>query len=166
MGRGANTSRSAAAPVSLRDVLDKRRGDGNATTWAGSHGNSDAPGLREPDRILDDGTRQWLDEDGRLHREGGPAEITPDGERRWYRHGKLHREDGPAVVSPDGYEAWYRDGFFHREDGPAVVEPDGYEAWYRDGLPHRDDGPAIVYRDGGEEWYRNGRRQRVRDGRP
>jgi hypothetical protein len=125
MGRGANDTTSAAAPALLREVVNKRRGDGNTDTWN--------RGL--PDRVLDDGTQQWLDENGRLHRDDGPALVLPNGQEEWYRHGILHREDGPAVVWPDGREAWCRHGMLHREDGPAVVRPDGREEWWRNGKP-------------------------------
>ena len=70
------------------------------------------------------------DEEGRRHREDGPAVVWDDGTEVWYRHGQWHREDGPAVVYSDGSEYWYRHGQRHREDGPAIVWPDGTEVWY------------------------------------
>ena len=27
-----------------------------------------------------------------------------------YENGKLHRDDGPAVIDNDGYKAWYKNG--------------------------------------------------------
>ena len=45
----------------------------------------------------------WRDENGKTHREGGPAVLglinIKNGIRNqwWYRHGLLHREDGPAA---------------------------------------------------------------------
>lgn len=53
------------------------------------------------------GVLLWMDEDGRPHREDGPAIVRPDGAQHWMRHGVLHREDGPALVRADGSCAWY-----------------------------------------------------------
>ena len=74
--------------------------------------------------------------DGQLHREDGPARISPKLSRQeWYRHGKCHREDGPALVSSRG-EAWHFDGRHHRDNGPAVTilgkETNSYY-WYTHG---------------------------------
>lgn len=38
-----------------------------------------------------------LDNQGRYHREDGPAYEADDGSWAWYKHGRLHRTDGPAV---------------------------------------------------------------------
>jgi hypothetical protein len=45
-----------------------------------------------------------IDEQNRLHADGGPAVTNPDGSCVWYYHGKIHRLDGPAVrlVFADG----------------------------------------------------------------
>src|SRR4051794_28478999 len=89
-----------------------------------------------------DGTLEWHDDAGRLHRDKGPAKVLPSGREEWYRHGKLHREDGPAVIHANGSYKWYRDGVRHREGAPACVYVNGTEKWYRDGLRHRDDRPG------------------------
>ena len=65
-------------------------------------------------RVLKDGTQRWC-LNGRVHREGGPAEIEPSGAQIWQRHGKWHREDGPAYIGPEvcsvpAWEDWYIDG--------------------------------------------------------
>ena len=61
----------------------------------------------------------WYDENGHLHREKAPAQISylPDGSRieKWYWHGKIHNRRDPAVKehNKDGiltYKAWYRHG--------------------------------------------------------
>ena len=44
--------------------------------------------------------------------------------------GKLHREDGPAVERTNGYKEWYLNGKLHREDGPAIEYADGDKSWY------------------------------------
>jgi hypothetical protein len=50
------------------------------------------------------------DNDGRVHREGGPAIIYLNGVLEWRQHGRLHRKDGPALIYPDGQKYWYRNG--------------------------------------------------------
>ena len=73
---------------------------------------------------------EWLDEDGMLHNEDGPAIVFDDGIRMWYRHGKLHREDGPAIEGLRGMEEWWLDDKRHRDDGPAITwNPDDKEWW-------------------------------------
>lgn len=51
----------------------------------------------------------------------------------WYQNGKIHREGGPAVQRADGYGAWYHKGERHREDGPAIEDADGSREWYLNG---------------------------------
>ena len=51
----------------------------------------------------------------------------------WYQNGKLHREDGPASVSPCGDEFWYQNGVRHRTDGPAVWRPNRDSGWWLNG---------------------------------
>jgi hypothetical protein len=48
------------------------------------------------------------DDEGRLHRDNGPAMIHHDGEE-WWVHGQLHRETGPAWIEPRG-EWWFMRG--------------------------------------------------------
>ena len=61
--------------------------------------------------ILEDGTIEYRDENGELHREDGPAVIMePFGSKFWYKHGNLHRKDGPAAIFGDGSEHWYING--------------------------------------------------------
>lgn len=53
----------------------------------------------------------------------------------WYNEeGKKHREDGPAVESPEGYKAYYINGKRHREDGPAIVYSDGRKQYCINGV--------------------------------
>ena len=99
-------------------------------------------------------TIRWRDEDGRLHRDNGPAMIWPDGAQYWYQHGKCHRDDGPAVIKPDG-KYWYKHSKLHRDDGPARIWPDGRKHWYQHGRLHRDDGPAVIKADGTQGWYQH-----------
>jgi hypothetical protein len=42
------------------------------------------------------------------------------GVKIWQIQDKLHREDGPAIITPDGSELWFQNDKLHREDGKAV----------------------------------------------
>jgi len=61
-------------------------------------------------RILDNRTIHWLNEDGKLHREDGPAIERFDGSKWWCINNKLHRENGPAIEGPNGNKQWYING--------------------------------------------------------
>lgn len=78
----------------------------------------------------------YLDENGRPHREDGPAIIYKNGEENWYLHGRRHRVGGPAFTYADGSEKWYVNDKLHRTDGPAItyIEPEFEELWYIDGV--------------------------------
>lgn len=64
-------------------------------------------------KIVDEnGTTMWLTENGREHREDGPAVIFADGSELWCLNGLLHRDDGPAVILLPGFnkaivKEWY-----------------------------------------------------------
>ena len=53
------------------------------------------------------GTIEYLNEKGHLHREDGPAYEYKNGYKEWWINGKRHREDGPAVVYDNGEEYYY-----------------------------------------------------------
>lgn len=79
------------------------------------------------------GNKFWFNARGQVHRNGGPAIETTNGEKQWYRNGVLDRADGPAVEK-EHYSAWYRDGKLHRTDGPAVVYKNGLiKEWHVNG---------------------------------
>jgi hypothetical protein len=109
-------------------------------------------------RLLSDGTVIW-ELDHALHREDGPARISPSGSKSWYLHDKRHREGGPAIEMASGTKAWFEYGLRHREGGPAVELSDGRTRWWFRGRLHREDGPAIDDGDGKEEgaWFVHGR---------
>lgn len=98
------------------------------------------------------GTKRWY-HSGKLHRDGGPAVLNPDGSCTWYRYGKIHRDDGPAVYG-DGYRIWYQNGEYHRDGGPAFECDGGWSSWYQYGKLHRLDGPATK----APSWYFEGYR--------
>jgi hypothetical protein len=56
------------------------------------------------------GDRYWLNSEGQLHREDGPAVECADGSRAWYLNDQLHREDGPAMEWANGYREWWLNG--------------------------------------------------------
>ena len=62
------------------------------------------------------GTVHYLNKDGLVHREEGPAIITAQGTRKWALNGKLHRTDGPAIIYSDGVKVWYLYGRDYDED--------------------------------------------------
>ena len=63
--------------------------------------------------------------------------VQPDGSVEYYNEaGLLHREDGPAIVYADNTKVWYQNGVLHREDGPAVVYDDSTCEWWIDGLEY------------------------------
>jgi hypothetical protein len=100
----------------------------------------------------------FLDAEGRLHREGGPAVDRADGRQEWWYHGRLHSFDGrPAVVDPSGVYEWYEFDLRHRVPGPAVIYANGRQDFWVNGQRHRLHGPAIQRPPGQEdEWYIDG----------
>jgi hypothetical protein len=59
--------------------------------------------------------------------------VYTDGNREWYQNGKLHREDGPAIEYAYGDKYWYQNDERHRLDGPAIEYADGDKYWYIEG---------------------------------
>jgi hypothetical protein len=94
---------------------------------------------------------EYFNEEGKLHREDGPAIINGD-RKEWYIHGELHRENGPALID-NGKIGWYQNNKLHCLDGPALIDSN-YKIWCVNGLMHREDGPAYICGDY-EEWYIN-----------
>lgn len=104
------------------------------------------------------------DDEGRLHREDGPAYISATGAEAWLQHGQYHREDGPALIRDDGHQEWWKHGKRHRDDGPAVTREDGQQQWWKDGELRRVGAPAIICPDSDAARYRVALRQQ--DGLP
>ena len=109
--------------------------------------------------LMDD-EESWFDQDGKRHREDGPAIEWENGDKFWFLHGKRHREDGPAIEHATGAKYWYLNNRRHREDGPAIEYSNGDKHWLLNGELHREDGPAIEYPNGDKYWYLNGKRHR------
>lgn len=48
--------------------------------------------------------------------------MDPGGVLEWRdEQGRLHRDDGPAVIHANGSVTYYRDGVRHRDGAPACV---------------------------------------------
>ena len=107
--------------------------------------------------IDEDGTIQYFNEEGLLHRDDGPAVINPNGDKSWWENGKLHRTDGPAVEWSTGEKWWYLHGKIHRTDGPAFEWANGDKSWFQNGERHRDDGPAVILSDGTKLYFLDGK---------
>ncbi|MFE6967149.1 hypothetical protein ACFVAJ_18695 [Agromyces sp. NPDC057679] len=76
---------------------------------------------------------------------------TPAGVGWFDDEGRLHREDGPALDT-DIAQSWYDRGTLLRkelEDGTTVHFDD-------EGLPHSDEGPAILFGDGEAQYIVHG----------
>jgi hypothetical protein len=58
------------------------------------------------------------------------VKVYDSGKKSWYQNGKLHREDGPAIEYANGSKEWFLNGEYHREDGPACEYADGRKFWY------------------------------------
>jgi antitoxin component YwqK of YwqJK toxin-antitoxin module len=106
------------------------------------------------------GDIEWY-QNGKLHREDGPAMEYANGTKLWCQYGQVHRIDGPTTEYADGSKFWYQDGLLHRVDGPAAEYANGDKLWYQNGELHRVDGPAEEYANGAKEWYQNGKLQRI-----
>lgn len=70
----------------------------------------------------------WLDAQGKIHRNGGPAVLlTVKGAvefEAWYQHGVMHRDGGPALFQKRGplcVEDWYKNG--EKIDKPGLARP-------------------------------------------
>ena len=57
------------------------------------------------------GSKYWRNSKGQLHREGDkPAYIHRNGYKEYRINGKLHRESGPAVITPTGRVEYWLNG--------------------------------------------------------
>jgi hypothetical protein len=68
--------------------------------------------------------------------------VGLDGVKTYYLNDKVHREDGPAMITPNGDKYWMMHDVQHRVDGPATELADGSKFWFVHGKRHRLDGPA------------------------
>ena len=59
--------------------------------------------------------------------------VWATGATFWHQDGKRHREDGPACESTSGTKEWWIDNQLHREDGPAYIGANGKKEWWLNG---------------------------------
>ena len=59
---------------------------------------------------------EYRNEQGKLHREDGPAIEWKSGTKEWRINGKLHRIDGPAIEYSDGSKIWYINGIYYSSE--------------------------------------------------
>jgi len=96
-----------------------------------------------------EGNIEYLNNNGELHRDDGPAIEDANGDKFWFQNGKCHRLDGPAVEYANGNKSWWvdhvfklglmidelgsywvsKDRKFHNLDKPADWNG-SYESWY------------------------------------
>lgn len=98
----------------------------------------------------------FINRNGDLHKDDGPAVIYQDGTVEFYQNGRLHNLFGPSVIRTDGHKEWWVRGQLHRKEGPAIIDKDGYCAYYRNSELHRTNGPAIIGHNGYRAYYENG----------
>jgi len=53
-----------------------------------------------------EGDKFYLNDNGYLNREDGPAIEYLSGEKFWFNNGEPHRDDGAAFIGKDGKEYW------------------------------------------------------------
>lgn len=73
--------------------------------------------MKSKKTTLPDGTQNWRNSRGELHREDGPAVIEQDGTHIWYLNGKFQNASGPTIVWTNGIQFWYLNGKLYRTDG-------------------------------------------------
>jgi hypothetical protein len=61
------------------------------------------------------------------------VKVGPD-RTEWSQNGKLHREGGPALEYVCGDKFWYRMDLLHRVDGPAIEQGNNITYYYLDGI--------------------------------
>jgi hypothetical protein len=67
-------------------------------------------------------------------------EVNVNGTKQWYNENdKLHRLDGPAIEYADGGKSWWVNGERHRLDGPAVEWPNGDKEWWIEGNKYTEE---------------------------
>lgn len=148
--------------VRVDDGLTENYKDGVLSN--GPHGE---PAITGPD-----GAQGFVDGDGNLHNDDGPAlSCAEKGYQYWYKHGKIDRaeSEGPALITRNQW-CFYKGNVPHREHGPAECEM--YDTagprytYFCCGLVHRpvSEGPAVIME--GLEVYceRNRPHRPVKDG--
>lgn len=100
---------------------------------------------------------RWLNNNGEVHRDNGPAIVLSNGDTYYYKNGEIHRDYAPAVITRD-YACYWQNGEKHRDGGPAEFHWVKYggtsyaknittKVWYKHGKIHCESGYAIEYSD-------------------
>lgn len=84
-------------------------------------------------KVLENGNKYWLNEEGQLDNERGPAVEWADGYKVYYSKGKRHKTDGPAVRYADGSKEYWLNDKLNRTDGPAIEYASGNKYYYLNG---------------------------------
>ena len=61
-------------------------------------------------RVYEDGTIEYRNANGKLHRDDGPAAIRANGYQYYYQNGERHRDDGPAIIRANGDQEYWKNG--------------------------------------------------------
>ena len=128
--------------------------------------------------ISPNGTIQWTNSVGQLHRTDGPAYIGTDGYKAWWiDHAKYSEEDfnkHPDVIAfkktqskKSKFSQFDTTGLEVSADGESyktnseAVGSDPTTVWVnKHGEKHKNDGPAVIF-DGYAAWYKNGGLHRI-----
>lgn len=83
--------------------------------------------------ITQAGNKFYRDENGRQHREDGPATIYRDGGYEYWRNGTIvdSYEAGTPDFYVDGEYRWFHNRNVHSIHRPAIDFPTGYKIWYK-----------------------------------
>lgn len=73
---------------------------------------------------------EYVNGNGDLHREDGPAIEYTNGDLEWWVNGNRHREDGLPAVEYENRKEWWENGKRHREDGPAIISDGVVPSWF------------------------------------
>lgn len=101
-------------------------------------------------------TIQYFDKTGKLHREGGPAEISfyYNGRKsyeKWYKNGQLASMIfWYADAEQKHEETWFNSRGWHRKNAPAIIRwyengDKQYEGWFKNGRRYRKNGPSETF---------------------
>jgi hypothetical protein len=87
--------------------------------------SNDLPTIEFPD-----GSKEWLNKEGKHHKENGPSVIGYGDCEGWLQNGKLHRSKGPAIERfipnsfvKNGDKEWWKNNKRHRLNAPAAIYP-------------------------------------------
>jgi hypothetical protein len=110
-----------------------------------------------PNVLHGDGSMEWRNEKGELHREGGKPAIVTKNFQAWFMDGRRcgAPESGCHVLRANGNQEWFDEqGRHHRPGGePAIIEACGTRRWLEHGKPARPEGlPHVEAADGSKMW--------------